>query len=220
VRRLGVDASVAAGGGTLFTEPVLVVNQKAKLFERRAEYEVYDQHGYKLGSVREVGMSLARRAVAGNDATRRLQIVDLNGRVLMTLIRPAKILKSKIIVMAGDGAEIGQIVQENTGVLASLSSRFTIRFRLESAGRRLGSIHAESWQAWDFNIQDATGSEVARITKTWAGTTKEWFTKADNYVLEIHRPPDEPLRSLVVAAALAVDTALKQDGDWDHRSAR
>jgi len=37
------------------------------------------------------------------------------------------------------------------------------------------------------------------------------FTTADNYVVKIHRPLDEPLRTLVIASALSVDTALKQD---------
>jgi hypothetical protein len=37
------------------------------------------------------------------------------------------------------------------------------------------------------------------------------FTTADNYVLQVHQPLEEPLRSLVVASALTVDTALKQD---------
>lgn len=41
----------------------------------------------------------------------------------------------------------------------------------------------------------------------------EMFTKADNSVLEIHRPLGDPLLSLVVSAALAVGTALKQDSD-------
>jgi hypothetical protein len=40
---------------------------------------------------------------------------------------------------------------------------------------------------------------------------KAVFTTADNYVVEIARPLEDPLRSLVVAAALSVDTALKQD---------
>ena len=49
-----------------------------------------------------------------------------------------------------------------------------------------------------------------RITKTWAGWAKERFTKADNYVVQMHRPLEEPLRSLVIAAALALDVELKQ----------
>lgn len=58
----------------------------------------------------------------------------------------------------------------------------------------------------------------------WAASasalTKELFAKADSYVVERHRPLQEPLRSLVVAAALAIDTALKQDSDWSHRRSR
>ena len=37
------------------------------------------------------------------------------------------------------------------------------------------------------------------------------FTQADHYVVHIHAPLAEPLRSLVIAAAVSVDTALKQD---------
>jgi hypothetical protein len=37
------------------------------------------------------------------------------------------------------------------------------------------------------------------------------FTTADNYVLQIHADLPEPLRSLVVASAVSVDLALKQD---------
>jgi hypothetical protein len=98
-----------------------------------------------------------------------------------------------------------------------LGGRFNIRFRLDADGQNLGSINAESWRAWDFSIHDPNGAEIGRITKTWAGFGKEVFTKADNYVLEIHRPLEDPLLSLVVAAALAVDTVLKQDSDQRSR---
>ena len=120
--------------------------------------------------------------------------------------------------MRQDGTPVGQIVQENFGVMASmLGGRFNIRFRMESDGETLGTINAESWRAWDFSIQDPRGSEIARITKTWAGFSKEMFTNADNYVLQMHRTLEDPLLSLVVSAALAVDTVLKQDSDQRSR---
>ena len=72
-------------------------------------------------------------------------------------------------------------------------------------------INAENWRAWNFNIQDAQGAEVARITKTWEGLAKTMFTTADNYVVQISPALQDPLRSLVVASALSIDTALKQD---------
>ncbi|GAA4383309.1 phospholipid scramblase-related protein [Agromyces bauzanensis] len=218
VRKLGVADMARTGGGTLLTEQILVVNQKAKLFEKRAEYAVFDQHGRKVGGVRQFGSSMSRMAVGRDNETKRFQIVDREGRPLMTLTRPATMLKSKVVVMREDGAFVGQIVQENFGVMASvLGGRFNIRFRIESDGETLGTISAESWRAWDFSIQDPRGAEIGRITKTWAGFGKENFTKADNYVLEMYRQLEDPLLSLVVSAALVVDTVLKQ-GSSDQRS--
>ena len=103
----------------------------------------------------------------------------------------------------GHGAEVGEIVQQN--------AIGKIRFPSKPGGQTFGSINAENWRAWNFSIEDHTGTEVARITKTWEGLAKTLFTTADNYVVQIHRPLDEPLRSLVVASALCVDVALKQD---------
>jgi uncharacterized protein YxjI len=207
VTRAGATAS-GAGGGTLFTELLLVVNQKAKLIEINNEYAVFDQHGTQLGAVRQVGQSKAKkvlRLVSNVDQylTHKLQVVDMQGNVLLALTRPAKVMKSKVIVQDGQGRELGQVTQQN--VIGK------IHFSLESGGQTVGSINAENWRAWNFNIQDHAGNEVARITKTWEGMAKTMFTTADNYVVQIHRPLDEPLRSMVVAAALCVDTALKQD---------
>ena len=85
-------------------------------------------------------------------------------------------MKSRIIVEGGNGQEIGQIVQQN--VIGK------IRFALESGGQQIGTLNGENWRAWNFNIQDATGREVARITKTWEGLAKTMFTTADNYVVD------------------------------------
>ena len=208
VHRAGVQGGVAQGGGTLFTEPILVVSQKAKLIEVNNEYAIFDQHGRRLGAVRQVGQSMAKKAIRvltsyDQFMTHKLQVVDAYGNVVLALTRPAKVLKSRVIVQNGMGAEIGQIVQQN--------AIGKIRFSLEAGGHTYGSINAENWRAWNFNIQDHTGAEVARITKTWEGLAKTMFTTADNYVLQIHRPLQDPLLTLVVSAALGVDTALKQD---------
>ena len=206
--KAGVQAGAAAGGGSVFTEPVLVVNQKAKLIEINSEYAIFDQNGTQIGAVREVGQSKVKKAVRllssyDQFLTHKFQIVDMGGNVQLALTRPAKFVKSKIIVQNGAGQEIGTIVQQN--------AIGKIRFGLEAGGHTYGSINAENWRAWNFNIQDHTGAEVARITKTWEGLAKTMFTTADNYVVQIHRQLEEPLRSLVIAAGLAVDTALKQD---------
>ncbi|MEV0318508.1 phospholipid scramblase-related protein [Streptomyces sp. NPDC050658] len=206
-QQAGVAPS-AQGGGTLFTEPVLVVNQKAKLIELTNEYSVMDQSGNALGSVVQVGQSTLKkvaRFVASVDQfmTHKLEIRDAYGQPVLQLTRPRKFMKSRVIVERADGQPIGEIVQQN--VIGK------INFAIEVNGQKAGAIKAENWRAWNFSIVDHADNEVARITKTWEGLAKTMFTTADNYVLQIHYQLPEPLLSLVVATALTVDTALKQD---------
>ncbi|MFZ3561077.1 MULTISPECIES: phospholipid scramblase-related protein [unclassified Streptomyces] len=201
-------AGAGQGGGTLFTEPVLVVNQKAKLIELTNEYSVMDQHGNHVGSVVQVGQSAMKKAlrfVASVDQfmTHRLEIRDPYGQPLMVLTRPAKFIKSKVLVERPDGTPVGEIVQQN--------AIGKINFAMNVNGQQIGAIKAENWRAWNFAIVDHADNEVARITKTWEGLAKTMFTTADNYVLQVHYQLPEPLLSLVVATALTVDTALKQD---------
>jgi uncharacterized protein YxjI len=112
-------------------------------------------------------------------------------------------MKSKFQIAKPDGTVVGDVAQKN--VIGK------IRFSLNANGREVGTLSAENWRAWNFNIQDASGIEVARITKKWEGLAKTVFTTADNYVVEFTAAIEDPLRSIVVAAALCVDTALKQD---------
>ncbi|MET8469312.1 phospholipid scramblase-related protein [Streptomyces sp. NPDC006422] len=201
-------AGAGQGGGTLFTEPVLVVNQKAKLIELTNEYSVMDQHGNQLGSVVQVGQSAMKKAlrfVASVDQfmTHRLEIRDAYGQPHLVLTRPAKFIKSRVLVERPDGSPVGEIVQQN--------AIGKINFAMNANGQQIGAIKAENWRAWNFAIVDHADQEVARITKTWEGLAKTMFTTADNYVLQVHYQLPEPLLSLVVATALTVDTALKQD---------
>jgi len=203
----GIEAT-GSGGGDLFSQPVLVVNQKAKLIELSNQYGVFDQDGNQLGSVNQVGQSTLKKAMrlissVDQFMTHRMEIADQSGTVLLRLTRPAKVFKSTIVVEDPIGRELGRIVQRNMVG--------KINFGLESGGQELGTIKAENWRAWNFRIEDIMGSEIARITKTWEGLAKTMFTTADNYVVQIHGRVPQPLLSLVIASALPIDTALKQD---------
>lgn len=207
-RSAQVGEAAFVGGGTLFTEPILVVNQKAKIIELNNQYGVFNKDGVQIAAVNQVGQSTAKkvlRLVSSLDQflTHKLEVTDPQGRVLLRLTRPAKVFKSTIVVSDGNDNEIGRIVQDN--MIGK------IRFRLEAGGHLYGSINAENWRAWNFRIEDHTGTEIARITKTFEGVAKTLFTTADNYVVQIHTQIPQPLNSLVVAAAVSVDTALKQD---------
>ncbi|MCZ7528198.1 MAG: phospholipid scramblase family protein [Acidimicrobiia bacterium] len=207
VRRAGAP-DAGPGGGSLLTEPVLVVNQKVKLIELTNEYQVFDQQGNVLGSVAQVGQSALKKAARlltslDQFMTHTLEIRDAAGEPVLRLTRPRKIFKSSFVVDRADGTQVGTIRQKN--VFGK------IRFGFESGGREIGSLHAENWRAWDFHVKDAGDREVARITKTWEGLAKTIFTTADNYVVAFQERLEDPLLSMVVASALCIDTALKQD---------
>lgn len=201
-------AAPAANLG-LFEYPLLVINQKWKLFEVNSEFAIMDPNGTQVGAVRQVGQSKLKKVVrflgdVDQYFTHKFQIVDAASVPQLLVTRPRKFVKSRVVVEDALGQPVGQIVQQN--VFGK------IRFGFVIDGREIGGIFAENWRAWNFSIRDATGQEVARITKTFEGLLKTAFTTADNYVLQVHtNDMADPLRKLVYASALTVDVALKQD---------
>jgi len=194
--------------GALLDRLVVVMNQKTKIIEVNTEFVVYGPDGNPVGAVRQVGQSGFKRFMRffgdlDQYFTHKSQVVETSGAVVLTLTRPAKFVKSRVIVGDAAGREIGQVVQKN--VFGK------IRFDFLVGGRPAGGIFAENWRAWNFRLEDANGAEVGRITKTFEGMLRTMFTTADHYVLQIHRPLEDPLRQLVFAAALTIDVALKQD---------
>ncbi len=186
---------------------MLLVNQRTKLVELTNEYAVLDGEGRQIGAVVQVGQSALKKAVRlvsnlDQFLTHHLEVRDARGPVLI-LTRPAKLMRSRVVVQRPDGAPVGEIVQAN------VFGR--IPFDLVANGQTVGAIQAENWRAWDFSITDAVGVEVARITKKWEGLARTLFTTADRYVVLVHYRLPEPLASMVLASALTVDTALKQD---------
>lgn len=199
---------VPTGGGTIFTESVLVVNQKAKLIELVSEFKVFDAAGKQIGAVREVGQSKLKkvaRALLNVDMLMRheLQMVDTAGVTQLTMVKPRSFFKPKLEVHSADGALVGTIAIK----LRLGKARFNL---LDASGAELGTLNAENFRAWNFTMADTSGNEIAKITKTWEGLGKAMFTNADNYVVQILAPLEGPLQSIAIASALGMDMILKQ----------
>lgn len=194
--------------GLLDTERFFV-NQKAKLIEINNEYKIMDEEGNQIGAIRQEGQSKMKklaRALTNLDQymTVNMSVYDAAGTKVLGITRPRKFIKSKVLVTDGQGQAAGSIEQQN--MIGKI--RFSL---IGPGGEALGGINAENWRAWNFQIADAQGAEIGRITKKWAGMGKELFTTADNYMVEISGTAPAPLRVLAFAAAAAVDTALKQN---------
>jgi uncharacterized protein YxjI len=193
---------------TLLQMERVFVRQRAKLIELTNEYGVFDEQGNQVAIFRQEGQTAWRKALrlltkVDQFLTHTYSLYDAAGVKVLGLTRPGTVWKSKVEVTDGAGMPVGRLLQEN------LVGK--IRFRMEGPdGQPLGYVNAENWRAWDFHIADATGAEIGRITKKWAGTAKEMFTTADNYLVEIAPGLDGSLRLLALASGVGIDTALKQ----------
>ena len=193
----------------LLSHNKFVVNQKAKLVELTNQYFIRDEQGTDIGWVQQEGQSKFRKVMRflfnfDQFLTHHLSIYDTTNQKVIGLTRPGKIFKSRVVISDATGRDIGSIVQKN--VFGKI--RFDL---LGSMGENRGQIRAENWRAWNFSIVDENEREIARIDKKFVGVAKAIFTTADNYVVDVDPSLQGDHRRLVLAAALGVDTALKQD---------
>jgi uncharacterized protein YxjI len=194
-----------AVAGRLMDHSKFVVDQKAKLIELRNEYSIYDDQGTPIGSVKQVGQSALIRVLRLFMKTDsllgiKLEIREASGAVALLLHKPA--FRITCTISSPNGTAIGRIAAK----IRVGKVRMAIT---DPSGNVLGEIRAENLRAWNFNVQDAQGRLVARVDKKWAGA-RELFTTADKYRVELDPNLGDPLRSLVVASCLAIDTLLKQ----------
>ncbi len=179
---------------TLLAQPVIGVQQKAKLFELRNTYTLSDQHGAPLGTVAQVNQSaltVVVRVLSDLDVVLPVELQVTQGtEPVLTLRKPW--FTMKVLVSDAQGRVVGSIRKQ----LRMGKARFTL---LDASGIEVGEVRAENWRAKDFMVADRNGLEVARVGKKWAGFAKEFFTDADNYVIELPPQAVDPLRTLAFA---------------------
>ena len=186
--------------------PGVGIHQKRKLFELRNEYTLVDQVGTVIGTAtqeRQAFLALLARVGSDLDLALPSTIVvrDSNQAPVLELHKPW--FRAAVTATTPDNQVIGSVkVQIRVG-----KRRFNL---LGADGNRIGEVHAQNWRARDFAVFDASGAEVARVTKRWRGLLTESFTDADSYAVEFSPAIGDPLRTLAFAAALAVDIVMKQ----------
>ncbi|GAB3255492.1 phospholipid scramblase-related protein [Nocardioides dilutus] len=181
-------------GPEILTAPVLVVEQHVSPQVRIEPYSVFGGDGRDLGTVRRAPGADGRVEVLGGD-----------GRLALTLTKASSTRKTVISVHAGNGAEMGRLMEQHLPGMTT--------YALESAaGGNVGYVRARTWVGWDIRVEDEHSHPVARISKHWDGLDRAAYPTADSYVVRVDREMRDPQRALVYAAALAVDSLLKKDG--------
>lgn len=190
----------------LLQRSTFVVEQKRKFFELRNQYRIFDEDGHQIGAVEQVKQSsLATIARFGTDLDVALptwlEISDSDGQAVLAMHKPW--FRMTFDVTRADGTELGSIAKQ----IRLGRARFRIT---DPSGSEMGEVRSENWRAKDFTVTDHSRNTVARATKQWRGLATEMFTDADTYIVSLEPYASEPLRSLALAASLAIDVVLKE----------
>lgn len=130
----------------------LVVSQKPKFIEVTNQYSISAEDGSPLGFVQQEGQSKLRKVFrfaldVDQFLTHRLSVYDASSRKLLQLTRPAKLVKSRVVVEDGNGRKVGEIVQNN--VFADVAGRHAAVGTCCRHGGRHGTQTGRAWsRAW------------------------------------------------------------------------
>ncbi len=132
-----------------------------------------------------------------------VQIRTPDGRQVVRVSRGISLFLSTVQVHDDSDRVVGGFKQK----LFSLGGAFDV---LDAQDNVLCSLKGK-WTGWDFRFLSGD-RELAHVSKKWAGIGKEFFTSADNYVLEINEQvsPDDPVRQLILGAVMCIDMVLKE----------
>ena len=187
---------------------VHLVKEHVGMFKASSNYDIYDPDtGAITMECREEGLGIFTKILRFTDLKRNtpfdIQVKASDGAQVVRVQRGFSFFLSKVTVLNENNEIIGSFKQK----LFSIGGKFAIR---DASEREVCELKGK-WTGWNYKFM-AGDTELAHITKKWAGSGKELFTSADNYVLQISDlvPATSVARQLILAAVMCIDMVLKE----------
>jgi uncharacterized protein YxjI len=187
---------------------LFVVKEHVGLFKAANNFDIMDpETGEEVLHCREDRLGFISKMLRFTDYKRmtpfNVEIRTPGGEPAVRVSRGVSIFLSKVDVYDEHDERIGGFKQK----LFSIGGAFDV---LGHDNRPLCHLKGK-WTGWDFRFV-AGDTELAHVSKKWAGLGKELFTSADTYVLEISDvvAPDNPVRQLILGAVMCIDMVLKE----------
>ena len=192
----------------LLNSNVFLVKEHVGLFKAANNFDIYDpQTGEIVMECREDNLGSITKLLRFTDSKRMtpfdIEIRTTAGEKVVRVTRGVSIFLSKVSILDENDNVIGGFKQK----LFSIGGAFSVLDANENPVCELKG----KWTGWDFKFMSG-GTELAHVTKKWAGIGKEMFTSADNYILEISDsvPADDPVRQMILSAVMCIDMVLKE----------
>ncbi|MDQ8203934.1 phospholipid scramblase-related protein [Pelagicoccus sp. SDUM812003] len=185
-----------------------LVKEHVGLFKAANNFDILDPAtGLPVMECREEKLGGFTKLMRFTDYKRmtpfHIEIREPNGPTLIQVKRGVSFFLSEVEVLDGENNLLGRFKQR----MLSIGGKFDV---LSADNSLLCSLQGK-WTGWEFSF-GREGIEFARVSKKWSGVGKEFFTNADNYILEISPDleADHPLRKLIIAAVMCIDMVLKE----------
>jgi len=193
---------------TVLSRNIYLVKEHVGMFKAANNYDIYDPDTEAvIMECREDRLGVLTKILRFTDFKRMtpfdIQIRTPEGHQVIRVKRGMSLFISKVQVLDENDRVIGMFKQK----FFSIGGAFTVLDANENPVCQLQG----KWTGWDFKFLDGE-TELAHVTKKWAGIGKELFTSADNYVLEISDsvPTDNVARQLILATVMCIDMVLKE----------
>ncbi|MDB4732940.1 phospholipid scramblase family protein [Planctomicrobium sp.] len=187
---------------------LFLIKEHVGMFKAANNYDVYDpETGDMILHCREPHLGGITKMLRFTDYKRMtpfdIRVTTPEGEPVLSIERGISLFLSSVDVQDEDGDRVGGFKQK----MFSIGGSFNV---LGAEGQQLCTLKGK-WTGWNFKfIND--GVEFASVSKKWSGMGKEFFTSADNYILQISEdvPYDNPIRILILAAVFCIDMVLKE----------
>jgi len=184
-----------------------LVKEKVGIF-KAANYDIFDpETGEEVIHCREERLGFFTKMLRFTDYKTMTPFhVDLrtpSGEPILSVQRGISLFLSTVNVLDENDDRIGGFKQK----FLSVGGAFRV---LGEDDQELCQLKGK-WTGWDFRFMSGN-TELAQVSKKWAGLGREMFTSADNYILKIsdNVPKDNPVRQLIMGAVMCIDMVLKE----------
>lgn len=187
---------------------LFLIKEKIGIFKASNNYDVFDPENNKnILIYREPHLGVFTKIFRFTDYKRmtpfNVIITTPEGKPVVSVKRGFTIFKSNVEVFDENNVLIGTFKQK----FLSFGGKFQI---FDTNEKHLCTLQGK-WTGWDFKFSK-DDKEMAHVSKKWAGLGKEFFTSADNYILQINQnvPENDKIRQLIFAAVMCIDMVLKE----------
>jgi len=192
----------------ILSRNVYLIKEKVGMFKAANNYDVLDPNSQEiLMTCREDRLGFLTKMFRFSDYKTKtpfeIEIRTSAGDKVLTVKRGIAFWLSNVVVMDDHDRVVGRFKQQFFSIGG--------KFKVYDAQDNVMCTLKGKWTSWDFKfVKD--GVQLAHVSKKWAGLAKEFFTSADNYVLQISDEvaPEDPIREMILAAVMCIDMVLKE----------